>query len=430
MKQVLSLNIGPLEDIKDLDPLMEDIGDARIVTIGEASHGTHEYYTWRMKLSRRLIDEKGFRFIAVEGDWPDCYRVNRYVKHYQESGKTAFEVLNTFNRWPIWMWANWEMVAFADWLAKYNHRKPKDKMVGFYGLDIYSLYESMEAIIKYLEYSDPDALPAALDVLNCFNRYGRDEGLSYARSARLVPKQCEAEVKELLKLIRSRLEVYDGDPENVFSLEQNALIGYNAERYYKVMLSSGPESWNLRDKHMYETLMRLMGFHGPESKCIVWEHNTHIGDARATDMKEDGMLNIGQLLAELNAEDGVYSIGQGSYEGSVLAGRKWGDVTRRMHVPEAENGSWESMLHEVSHGEDSLILFDRLRDESSLDVPVGHRAIGVVYQPEYEKFGNYVSSVMPRRYDAFMYFDRSNALSPLKVNAQPNQMPETYPFGF
>ena len=419
----------PLNDSSDLDPLMDYIGDSKYVLLGEASHGTHEYYTWRAKISKRLIAEKGFSFIAVEGDWPDCYRLNRYVKNYSGSGENANEVLHEFNRWPTWMWANWEVVAFAEWLKKNNENLPLNKRVGFYGLDVYSLRESMDQIVSYLKKNDPKTLQTAMKAMHCFEPFHSDEGQSYARASRIVPELCEKDVVNLLREIRGKIAQYNSDHENVFSTEQNAIIAVNAERYYRAMIKGGEESWNIRDKHMVNTLNRLMNFHGKNAKVIVWEHNTHIGDARATDMAAEGMINVGQLVSEEHASDGVVSVGFGSYKGTVIAGREWGGVMRRMPVPPAQNGSWENILHTCSDGKSTLLMLNELKDEKRMAIEIPHRAIGVVYNPEYEKYGNYVPSVLPKRYDAFIFIDESRALNPLHIKPDGQQIPETFPFG-
>ena len=420
---------APLKDKGDLDPLMKYIGDAKYVLLGEASHGTHEYYTWRMKITQRLIEEKGFSFVAVEGDWPDCYRLNRYVKNYLNSGKSAKEVLGAFNRLPTWMWANWEVVAFAEWMKKYNKELSVDKKIGFYGLDVYSLWESMNAIIEYLEKNDPQALKTAMNAIHCFEPYKADEGQSYAQASCIVPELCEKEVVELLREIRSKIAQYNSDHENVFSTEQNALVAVNAEKYYRAMVRGGPQSWNIRDRHMTTTLDRLMKFHGKEAKTIVWEHNTHIGDARATDMANEGMVNVGQLVTEKHAEEGVVSVGFGSYKGGVLAGRSWGDVMRKIHVPPATKGSWEHILHLAGEGKNKLIMLNKIKNDERIGIHIGHRAIGVVYNPEHEMYGNYVPSILPMRYDAFIYLDETTALHALHIKPDGHQIPETFPFG-
>jgi erythromycin esterase-like protein len=426
---MLSRTSLPLQDSDDLDPLLDFIGDARCVLLGEASHGTHEYYTWRMKITQRLLQERDFSFVAVEGDWPDCYRVNRYVKNYPNSGKGAVDVLHEFNRWPTWMWGNWEMVAFAEWLKDFNKGVTPDKRAGFYGLDVYSLSESMEAIIKYLEKNDKQALIAAKRAVQCFEPYGSDEGQSYARASTLVPELCEREVVNLLSEIRSRMHLYNSDIENVFSTEQNAHIAVNAEKYYRAMIRGGPASWNIRDRHMVATLDRLMKFHGEHAKAVIWEHNTHIGDARATDMASEGMVNVGQLVTEQHAREGVVAVGFGSYKGSVIAGRQWGDVMRKVPVPKAMNGSWEQLFHLAGGGKNKLLMMHGLKENGALSDYIGHRAIGVVYNPEYEMYGNYVPSIMPSRYDAFIFIDETKALHPLHIKPDGHQIPETYPFG-
>jgi erythromycin esterase len=415
----------PLKTAEDLDPLIERIGNARFVLLGEASHGTSEYYQWRARLSSRLIAEKGFTFVAVEGDWPDCYHVNRYVKGYSDAGKSARDVLHTFKRWPTWMWANWEIVAFAEWMYKYN--KNKSKKAGFYGLDVYSLWESMESILSYLEKIDPQAAQTARQAYQCFEPYGEDVQ-SYAWSTRMVPEDCEDEVIDLLLEMQNRANRYDGDPEAGFNAEQNALVIKNAEQYYRAMVRTDSGSWNVRDLHMMETLNRLIDFHGPNTKGIVWAHNTHIGDARYTDMAQAGMVNIGQLVREEHQSEGVVLAGFGCHHGSVIAGKSWGAPMERMKVPEGRPGSWEDVLHQTGE-DDQLLLFDKENLSDEFRKPRGHRAIGVVYHPEMESYGNYVPTVLPERYDAYLYIDETEALHPLHIEPKEVNPPDTYPWG-
>jgi erythromycin esterase-like protein len=419
----------PLQSKAHLQPLMDRIGDARIVMLGEASHGTHEYYTWRSHISKKLIEEKGFNFIAVEGDWPDCYRLNRFVKGYDVENKSALKVLQQFNRWPTWMWANWEIVALADWLQKHNSGLPANKKAGFYGLDVYSLWESMASIMQYLKKTDPSALKVAEEAFQCFEPYRRDEGQSYARASQFVPELCETEVVDLLKEIQKKLPTYNTDHENVFSAEQNALITVNAEKYYRAMIHGGPHSWNVRDRHMADTMERLLKFHGRNSKVIVWEHNTHIGDARATDMAGEGMYNIGELARTQHHDKGVVLVGFGSYKGTVIAGKSWGAQMQSIQMPEARKGSWEYLLHTAGKENKLLIMEDFSGNDWFMEYHIGHRAIGVVYNPQYEQFGNYVPTILPLRYDAFIYLDETNALHPLHIQPDGKQMPETFPFG-
>lgn len=416
-----------LKSSGDLDPLVEKIGEAGYVLLGEASHGTHEYYTWRTAISKRLIEEKGFSFIAVEGDWPDCYRINRYVKGYQDAGASAIDVLKNFRRWPTWMWANWEVAALMEWMRAYNANKPVDKKVGFYGLDVYSLWESMDVIVSYLRKEDPKAARLAIEAVRCFEPY--EEGQDYARAMLNMSADCTDEVVNLLQAVQRRSRNYDHDREASLNAEMNAKVIANAEKYYRSMVSFRDESWNLRDSHMVETLEAVMQFHGSKSKGIVWEHNTHIGDARYTDMKDEGLLNVGQLVREHHQDrEGVYIVGFASYEGSVIAGKIWGGKMQVMDVPPAVRNSIEFILHNDS-AEDKLILLDSSYWKDRFRDYIDHRAIGVVYHPDYER-GNYVSTLLPSRYDSLIYIDTSHALNALHLKPDKTQMPETYPFGF
>lgn len=419
----------PCHSPADLQPLFDRIGDARIVMLGEASHGTHEYYTMRTQISKRLIEEKGFSFIAVEGDWPDCYRLNRFVKGYdgRQPQDEAFEKLHEFSRWPTWMWANWETAALGEWMRHHNDGLSATNKAGFYGLDVYSLWESMESIRDYLRNTDEAALQMAEEAFRCFEPYREDDGQSYARASLFVPKLCESEVVGLLREIRVRAPRYDSDFENDFSAEQNAMVAVNAEKYYRAMIQGGPESWNLRDSHMQDTLERLLLLHGSDAKAIVWAHNTHIGDARATDMAHEGMFNIGELARRHYGMDDVVLVGFGSYSGSVIAGGAWGAPMQTMPMPEAAEGSWEHLLH-MAGSTDKLLLMDDFRS-NGLQQPVGHRAIGVVYHPEKENPGNYVPSVLPERYDAFVYIDETQALHPLHIKPDKDEVADTFPFG-
>jgi erythromycin esterase-like protein len=415
----------PVYQMSDLDNLIERIGGKRIVMLGEASHGTHQYYTYRSYISKKLIEEKQFNFICVEGDWPDCFSVNRYIKGLDNTSKNAIEVLYKFNRWPTWMWANWEIAALSEWIKQHN--QSQQNKAGFFGLDVYSLWESLNSIIGYLSKVDPEALNKAKEAFRCFEPYKEDDGSSYALATRFVPKVCEDEVVALLKEIQKKLPQYDSGAENVFSTEQNALIAVNAEKYYRAMIRGDAESWNVRDTHMMETLERLLEFHGENSKAIVWAHNTHIGNSSATDMADDGMFNIGELVRNKYGNEAVL-IGFGSYKGSVIAGSSWGAPLQRVEVPEGRDGSWEYLLHKAGT-ENKLLFMENIDVPMFSDNRIGHRAIGVVYRPQFERYGNYVPSVLPKRYDAFVYIDETEALHPLHITPNGHQMPETYPFG-
>lgn len=415
-----------LSTSKDLDALIEDIGDRKVVMLGEASHGTHEFYTWRTAITKRLIHEKGFRFIAVEGDWPDCYRINRFVKGYKDAGSSSREVLEQFDRWPTWMWANWEIDALAEWLKDLNQGLPADQKIGFYGLDVYSLWDSMREMMSYLEKEDPQAAQAVKNAIQCFEPFEEREHM-YARYS-LTEHSCREKVIALLKEVRMKAQFLNGDREAGFNTEQNAWVVANAEKYYRAMVGFDNESWNVRDRHMMETLDRLMQFHGKKAKAIVWEHNTHIGDARATDMKRAGMVNIGQLAREEYGINEVYLVGFGSYSGTVIAGNEWGAPMQEMEVPPAREGSIEYNLHREM-GEDLYLLFNKEEIQKKYSDSIKHRAIGVVYNPAYERHGNYVPSVMSKRYDAFIFLDQTKALHPLHMKPHQEKMPDTYPFG-
>ena len=400
---------APLDDPTDLDALLDRIGRARLVLLGEASHGTSEYYTWRAEITRRLIVEHDFSFVAVEGDWPDCFRVNTWVKGRAAQDRSARDVLAGFERWPTWMWANEEVARFTAWLREHNLATGAE--VGFYGLDVYSLWDSMRRIFTYLGESYPAALDAARDAFRCFEPYAEDPQ-QYAWATRMVPNSCENEVVELLMEIHRAPPVGDHDPEAELDAVQNAQVLAGAERYYRTMVRADGESWNVRDCHMVDTLDRLLVHHGSRSKAVVWEHNTHVGDARATDMAAAGLLNVGQVVRQRHGGDGVVLVGFGGRQGHVIAADGWGGRMRRMPVPPAPPGTHEDLLHQSSP-RSSLLVFPDRRDTPWLSARRGHRAIGVVYDPDVERARNWVPTVMGGRYDAFCYFDDTDALRPL-----------------
>lgn len=419
----------PLADDRDLDPLLDRIGEAPVVMLGEASHGTSEYYTWRDRITRRLINERGFSFIAVEGDWPDCYSVNRFVKGLDDRDLSARDVLHAFARWPTWMWANEEVVWLISWLRSHNASRAPAQQIGFYGLDVYSLWDSMHAVLEYLDRIDPEAARSARRAYGCFDPY-RDDAQEYAMATAVVPTSCEDETIAILRELRRKAPHYSEDGSDAyFDAEQNALVARNAELYYRTMVRGGSASWNVRDQHMGETLERLLAHHGTDARAIVWEHNTHIGDARATDMAAAGMTNIGQIARETWGEENVVLVGFGGYAGSVIAARGWGEPMEEMPVPPARENSWERRLHEAV-GDDALLITSDLDGAAEIDVPHDHRAIGVVYHPSRERYGNYVPTVLPARYDAFIHMEHTTAVRPLHMPVRVDgEVPETYPSG-
>jgi erythromycin esterase-like protein len=325
------------------------------------------------------------------------------------------------------MWANEEVRDLIAGLKLSNDTWPEAKKVGFYGLDVYSLWDSLHEVMGYLRRHAPNALVEARRALRCFQPFGED-AQEYARATLLVPHDCRDEVAKLLQRLRSDAP-FDGDGrDGRFVAEQNALVVQNAEAYYRAMVRSDSGSWNVRDRHMAETLDRLLAHHGPGSKAVVWEHNTHVGDARFTDMADDGMVNLGQLTREAYGS-GAVLVGFGSYRGRVIAGDSWGDPWKEMRVPPGREGSWEDVFHRAAPG-DQLHVFDRSLS-AEWNEWRGHRAIGVVYRPQYEAYGNYVPTVLPRRYDTFLYIDASTAVRPLLPAAveEPVEVPETFPTG-
>jgi erythromycin esterase-like protein len=417
----------PLVGASDLGPLVNRLGHSRFVCIGEASHGTHEFYEWRGILSRRLIEDHGVTWIGVEGDWPDCWRINQWVRGRGDQDLSARQLLNLFERWPTWMWANVEVADFLDWLRDWNSRRPQSKRVGFYGLDVYSLWDSLSEIMAWLGKNAPDAVESAMHAWQCFVPFQEDPH-RYAWSTRLVPESCEADVVALLMEVREQAARLAGD-EDAFDAEQNAEVAAGAERYYRTMVRGDRESWNIRDIHMADTIDRIANHLGPNSKGLVWEHNTHVGDARATDMASGGLVNVGQLMRERHADDGVSLVGFASFRGTVLAGAEWGAPEQVLPVPDARLGSHEDFLHRAL-GEASVLVFGDDRGRPWLSAWLGHRAIGVVYHPERE-FANYVPTSMGGRYDALLWFEQTSALHPLRHEPKPDEPEfETEPTGF
>ncbi|WHY36359.1 erythromycin esterase family protein [Cytobacillus firmus] len=402
---------GSLSDPFWFERIIEAAGKAKFVLLGEASHGTSEFYSIRAEISRKLIERKGFNCIAVEGDWPSCFTVNRYVKGY--TPMNPLEALKDFNRWPTWMWANEEIKQLITWIHDYNqHIKEQSQMAGFYGIDIYSLWESMDEIIKLLESKGAAELEAAKKAFSCFEPFHRKPE-NYAVAAEFYGDACDKEVADLLLKIKNKWEETNNFEEESLNLLINSLVALNAENYYRAMVKGGPDDWNIRDHHMVSALEEVSEFYGKDAKVIVWEHNTHIGDARATDMKEEGLVNVGQILREKYGEDQVFALGFGTYSGTVIAAEQWGSEMQVMEVPPAQTGSWEDALQMAGPGDKVLLFNDENRD--LFTDTIGHRAIGVVYNREYEQYGNYVPTKISLRYDSFVFIEKTNSLKPLNL---------------
>jgi erythromycin esterase-like protein/predicted phosphoribosyltransferase len=424
-------------DPAQYDPLIEGIGDARVVLLGEATHGTHEFYRERAFITRRLITEKGFAGVAVEADWPDAYRVNRYVRGtgVDEDG---VEALADFRRFPTWMWRNADVLDFVGWLRTHNETKPDQDRVGFYGLDLYSLRASMAAVLAYLVKVDPDAARRARARYACFDHFGEDvQTYAYATTLGLA-ESCERQVvTQLLDLHDRRLEYATRDGriarDEYFYAEQNARLVKNAEEYYRTMLRGRSDSWNLRDRHMMDTLNDLLSFLDrtrPGSRLVVWAHNSHLGDARATQMGHQGELNLGQL-ARGRFGAGAVLVGFTTYTGTVTAASAWDGPAQRRHVRPALAGSYERLFHEA--GIPRCLL--RLRTEpelaAALAAPRLERAIGVIYLPETERQSHYLHASLPEQFDYMLHFDQTRAVEPLERTAlwSAGEMAETFPSG-
>jgi erythromycin esterase-like protein len=402
----------PLRTPADLDPLVERAGTARCVLLGEPSHGAHESTTWRAVLSRRLIAERGFRFIAVDGNAPDCARINLYAKGRAGSETSARELLRSGASWPAWLWANNAVAELVEWLREHNQDRALEARAGLYGLDAYGLWRSLCRVLGYLRTQAPEAVPLARAVFQCFEPYTSDTQ-AHARATRWLAQSSEDQIVDLLcKEQHAPAADANGDPEAAFDREQQALAAQVEPWYYRTLLQGGPQSWNVREQQLMETLDRWLEHHGPDAQCIVWAHNTHAGDARFTDMFDDGMVSIGQLVRERYGPENVLLVGSSSYRGRIVAARDWEGPTQRIQVPPAREGSWDEVLHRSSP-DDKLLLWTREDETPALLAPRGQRAIGVVYRPEREGDGNYVPTVLTRRYDALVHVDETDALSPL-----------------
>ena len=410
----------------DLEPLLRRIGDARVVLLGEATHGTAEFYRMRERISRELIEHKGFSFIAIEGDWPDAARIDHYVRHaeYPPSEWTAFA------RFPVWMWRNQEVRQFVDWLRARNGGLEPGKRVAFHGLDLYSLYNSIRSVLEYLDEIDPATARVARQRYGCLTPWQADPA-TYGQAALTGSYQtCEREVVTmLLDLMEKRRAYAVHDGERFLDVVQNARLVANAERYYRIMYYGSRASWNLRDGHMFETLKTLLDFHGPASKAIVWAHNSHVGDSAATEMASRGEFNIGHLCRkEFGAA--AYSIGFGTNSGFVAAASDWDGPMETKAIRPALPESYEQLCHAAGVPRFLLPLRRPLRAGlvEGLSTPRLERAIGVIYRPKTELESHYFQAILPRQFDEYIWFDESNAITPLEAD-ELEGLPDTYPFG-
>ena len=422
---------------RDYDPLIGRIGEARFALLGEASHGTHEFYCERAEITKRLIAEKNFTAVAVEADWPDAYRLNRYVRGASDD-VDAVEALADFRRFPTWMWRNTVVVEFVEWLRAHNDALPPGaEKVGFYGLDLYSLHASMKAVLQYLEKVDPEAAARARERYSCFDHVGEDTQ-AYGLMTRLnLSKSCEAQVVRQLVELQRRAADYtrrDGRlaQDELFYAEQNARLVKNAEAYYRSVFLEEVSSWNVRDRHMAETLDALVTYldrKAGRAKIAVWEHNSHLGDARATEMGQRGELNVGQLTREKYGSEAVL-VGFTTHHGTVTAASDWGKSAERKRVRPALAGSYEALFHAAGRDRFLLILNDSGAIMRQLRDPRLERAIGVIYRPENERQSHYFQARLAEQFDAVLHFDKTRAVQPLESTEEweAGELPETFPF--
>ncbi len=412
----------------NLDNLMERIGDSRLILLGEASHGTAEFYDMRARITQELIENKGVTIIAVEADWPDAASIDHYI---HGSSPDPFLKSQPFSRFPTWMWANHSVLNFTSWLKTHNDNfQDPDQQVGFYGLDLYSLYTSIEVILHYLDKVDPQTAEVARLRYGCLMPWASDPSMYSRVTITKQYRECEAEVLATLKdLHNKRMEYSRADGERFFDAEQNARVVSNAERYYRTMYFAENNSWNQRDQHMFETLQSVLAFRGPDAKAVIREHNSHIGDARATEMSARGELNVGQLVRQ-EYGDAAYLIGFGTDHGSVAAASEWGGPMEIKQVQPSHRDSYEGVCHEVNADNFLLPLREPLKEitrEKLLQERL-ERAIGVIYRPETELQSHYFYASLPHQFDEYIWFDETRAVEAITRDTTKN-IPDTFPFG-
>ncbi len=414
-------------DRPDVRSLLERIGDARLVLIGEATHGTSEFYRLRAAITKTLLEQKGFDFVAIEADWPDAYRIHDFVTHKQRQEPHDWEA---FARFPTWMWRNHEVLDFIHWLRDFNlHRQTPQQRVGFYGLDLYSLFTSIHRVLEYLDRVDPKSAAIARSRYGCLSPWEADPA-SYGRAALTGRyRSCEAEVVSMLRdLLQRRVEKAVINGEDLFNAQLNAQLVANAEQYYRIMYYGSDESWNHRDSHMFQTLRLLLDRHGGGSRAVVWEHNSHLGNAAATQFGKHGQINVGQLCREHYGAD-VYAIGQGTDHGTVAAAAQWEGPMQFKQVQPAHPDSYERLMH-LSEMDAFLLPLTKTASRqltSALATPRLERAIGVLYRPETERLSHYFEASLPRQFDEWIWIDETSAVRPL-TTAQSAEHEPQHPF--
>ena len=409
----------PLPESRDYSSLLDTIGDARFVMIGEASHGTHEFYQTRIEISQQLIKKKGFMAIAIEGDWPDAHRVHRFLQGSDEI-QDAENALDDFKRFPTWMWRNTTMPPFLKWLRKHNDAPDTSYKVGFYGLDLYSLDASMKAVVHYLMKVDPRAALEAKNRYACFDHMSVDPQMYAYLTTNRMKKSCIDEVIAELSEIQHHAFKYIhkngiAGEDDYFFAAQNARVVKNAEAYYRSMFEGHVSSWNVRDRHMTEILNVLADhlehrFNKP-AKIIIWAHNSHVGDARATEMGDRGEVNIGQLVREQHTD--TYSIGFSTYEGFVTAASNWDEPAECKKIVPGFSESYEELFHQLRYKKFILHLTGNDALDHVLKIPRLQRAIGVIYRPETERLSHYFFTHLPYQFDSLIHIDKTTALKPI-----------------
>ncbi len=424
--------LTPVADVEDCQSAVDFVGDAELALLGDASHGTHEFYASRAHITKQLILQSGFRGVVVEADWPDAYRVNRYVRH-ESKDASAIEALEDFQRFPTWMWRNTDVLAFVEWLRDHNDGLPAEQQAGFYGMDLYALHASMRAVLEYLHRTDPEAAKRARARYACFDRYGEDPQ-AYAYVETFGLESCEDAVVDVMTVLRRRAaELASGSAiqrDACFFAEQNARLVKNAEEYYRTLFRGGAQSWNVRDQHMAGTIQALrthLNDRGAPARLAVWAHNAHLGDARATELGQRGELNVGQLMRE-RFPGATALIGYTTAHGTVTAASDWGEPLEMKRVRPALPDSYEHLFHDLAVPR----FFLPIRDGRHLMMkPRLQRAIGVIYRPETERQSHYFHASLSSQFDAVLHFDHTTAVRPLETTAHwaLPEVPETFPTG-
>jgi protein-L-isoaspartate(D-aspartate) O-methyltransferase len=427
LAQIIARSCSTFDAIEDADlaPLLARIGEAKIVLLGEASHGTSEFYRMRERISRELIERKGFTFVAIEGDWPDAARVDRYVR---QAGHEARE-WEAFARFPTWMWRNEEVRVFIDWLHEHNAGLEPQTRTAFYGLDMYSLYTSIREVLRYLDRIDPETARIARERYGCLTPWQSDPAAYGHAAISGAYRACEMEVVGMLQEILNKQNIYmTNDGERYLDAVQNARLVADAEHYYRAMFYGSRSSWNLRDSHMFETLKALLQFHSRDSKAIVWAHNSHIGNAASTEMSARGEFNIGELCKN-EFGDRAYAIGFGTHAGTVAAATDWDGPMEIKTVRPSHPRSYERACHDSGKPRFMLPLRgDRTGAREALMKPRLERAIGVIYRPQTELASHYFEAVLPLQFDEYIWFDETSAVKPFETK-ELSGLPDTYPFG-